>query len=418
MDGVKLGRVAILFAAALAGCSEKEGPRVASIPDVAWRLPTRSGTSPIPIGINEPVKDAMDQLRKVVVDHGRDPLVPWAITHAILALGLDVKLTNGRDAVDYLFSEYGEVKRIGETDLIGFPLRTSKEVADPETGRTRRVEILVEAHPELVLKAVVERGATPDREVVVQGRTYTLGHLYRHCMYRSWVEGGLVSHANWSNNAWGLRSLAAWAPLDLAWIAEDGRAMSLDGFTKSSVDNLTARLASRHAAMTSNVAVPADDTGLHEYTCGGAHFVDATGYALSRGFGSDEDRARFKEDMRVVFWGYPRRLAGLAAVAKANPELKAKVEQQRFKFIGHFVELTYKLAAVGAFEPSEAERELMIEAVRDLVLDVIHLRKLGVFENLDALRKSDRQMYLDYVGDSAHAFHGLEIATRTIPVAY
>ena len=414
-----------LLSALLPGCSEENREESSSgrtaevsIPDVAWQLPTRTGSSPIPISVNAPVADAMNLLRKVVVDHARDPLIPWAITHAILAFGLDVELTNGRNAIEFLFSEYGEVRRIGGDTLIGFPLRARRRIVDPGTGRKRDIEILVEAHPELVLKALVERGARPDRKVRVAGATYTLGHLYRHCMYRSWAKGGLVSHVSWSNNAWALRSLATWAPPDLKWTAADGREMSLDGFTHASMQNLSLRLASRRAAMTSGATVPANDPGLHDYSCGGAHYVDATGYALRRGFGTDEDRTRFREDLRVVFWGYPRRLEGLERLRRGKPELSSKVDQQRFKFIGHFVELTYKLGALGVFKPSAEERKLMIRAVRELIEDVRRLSRKGVFDSLPGLRKADRQMYLDYVGDSAHALYGLEIATGKVLVSY
>jgi len=408
------GALAILCIAC-AACSQSESPPSGpSIPDIDWSLPQRTAASPIAIDAGPPVAGTLKTLRDVVLEYGRDPLVPWAITHAILAIGLDVELTNGQLAVDYLFREYGVVTEAG----IGFPLRTQRAGTDPNSGQPRAVDILVEPHPELIIKALVERGAKPGRKVQVGGQTFTLGDLYRNCMVRSWVEGGLVSHTNWSNNSWGLRALAGWAPAGLEWKALDGREMSVDRFTHSAMANLSSRLASRRAAMQAGGLVAESDRGLHSYSCGGAHYVDAVGYALRRGFGTDGDRAQFREDLKVIFWEYPRWLAFLDKYVKEQPDSKGMVAQQRFKWIGHFVELSFKMAALGAFEPDDAQREMMIRAVKDLVVHARRLEQAGVFAAMPRMREKNYQMYLDYIGDSAHALYGLQIATRQLKVHY
>jgi len=223
---------------------------------------------------------------------------------------------------------------------------------------------------------------------------------------------------HWNNVAWGMRALATWAPPGLAWSAEGGQTMDLDGYAHQGLLNLLQVTATRRGVMAGGKAPVKAEPGLDGYTCGGAHYVQGIGYALGRGFGREGDRERFREVIDLVFWSYPRRLDLLGRVEKEHPKMKGLVAAQRFKFIGHFVELTHKLAAIGMFEPSDAERDLMRSSVDDLVKLVAGLEKIALHKHLPAIRKRNEQHYLDYVGDSAHALHGLNLATARVKVAY
>lgn len=412
-------RVVVALAALLplSACSEKseDPPPAASI---AWNLPQQRGVTPVPVAATPEVDHAMELLRAVVEKYARDPDNPWAVCHAILALGTEIELSNGQKAVDYLFSEYAREVEINGEALIGFPLQTRRTIVDPRTGVEKSADVMVEPHPEITIKALAERGAVPGRAVRVNGRPYTLGHLYRHCMLRSWVDEGGVSHSNWNNLAWGLEALATWAPRGLAWTAEGGRPMALDAYTRACLRNLRRETESLRAARKAGRPPADDDHGLDGYTCGGAHYVQGVGYALARGFGTDEDRAQFEEEIALLFWGYQLRLDFLQGVLDEHPKALGLVQQQRYKFIGHFVETTHKLAALRLFEPDEDQAALMKRSVRDLLELVAVLEKVQVFARLGELRSLNEQVYLDYVGDSAHALHGLELATGRLAVAY
>ncbi|MEE8104070.1 MAG: hypothetical protein V3T86_00895 [Planctomycetota bacterium] len=389
----------------------------ATVPSIAWSLPETSAVTPVRIEETEAVAAARASLESIVRTYARDPDNPWAICHAILALGTETKLTNGENAIDYLFGTYAQVKVVDGQSLVFFPLQKKRTIMDPSTGEAKTVDVFVEAHPELVLKALAERGAKPDRVVAVGGEEYTLAHLYRHCLHRSWVLGGRLGVMHWNNVAWGMRALATWAPSDLAWSA-DGRSMTLDGYAHQGLLNLLQVTAPQHRVMAGGKAPGEPKPGLDAYTCGGAHYVSGIGYALGRGFGQKGDREKFREVIDLVFWSYPRRLELLSRVEKKHPKMKSLVTQQRFKFIGHFIELTHKLAAIGMFEPSDAEKQLMRSSVEDLVNLVARLEKVELHKHLPAIRKRDEQRYLDYVGDSAHALHGLNLATGHVRVAH
>jgi hypothetical protein len=80
-------------------------------PQVAFRMPSLVGTSPSVVTTSPDVDRARERLIGVVRGHARDPENPWAIVHAMLALGADEKLANGADPVDWLFGNYAQVDR-------------------------------------------------------------------------------------------------------------------------------------------------------------------------------------------------------------------------------------------------------------------------------------------------------------------
>ena len=64
-------------------------------PDVAFAPPTREVKTPAPAPLTPELERTVKILERVVHEHGRDPDNPWAIGHAMLALGRDVVLGAG-----------------------------------------------------------------------------------------------------------------------------------------------------------------------------------------------------------------------------------------------------------------------------------------------------------------------------------
>ena len=153
-----------------------------------------------------------------------------------------------------------------------------------------------------------------------------------------------------------MRALSTWGPNGMAWTARGDRAMTLDGYVHQSVQDLLSSTASRRREMENGTPRPKGDKGLDGYTCGGAHSVDATGYALGRGFGLDGDNEEYGRVLKMLFWYYPRRLEYLAKLLADKPQYRGIIRTQQLKFIGHFVELTYKMAAIGVLVPMTSSR--------------------------------------------------------------
>ena len=87
-----------------------------------------------------------------------------------------------------------------------------------------------------------------------------------------------------------------------------------------------------------------------------------------------------------------------------------KLQVQRMKFLGHWLETVSKMHAMGLFAPDANQLTQIEGAAQNLVLTVDSLQKQGAFDHLPALRVKDEQMYLDIIGDSGHAVRGLELA--------
>ena len=123
-------------------CGGTPDPVASPDPESCVTIPGPSHTpiakriaSPALLGANE--KQAVSTLRDSLQAHALDPAIPWAVGHAILGMGADLELTNGANAVDWLFSEYAVRIPIDDTHALAFP--ASK-------GTVR-----VEPHPSLML---------------------------------------------------------------------------------------------------------------------------------------------------------------------------------------------------------------------------------------------------------------------------
>ena len=60
----------------------------------------------------------------------------------------------------------------------------------------------------------------------------------------------------------------------------------------------------------------------------------------------------------------------------------------------------------------------MGEALRILVDTAKRLKKTGALDNLETVREGNEQLYLDIVGDAAHAVRGVELALGRASIDY
>jgi hypothetical protein len=397
---------------------------------VAWALPSKALRSTVPVASAPQLDVAVAALRQVVREHARDPENPWAIAHAMLALGSDFELTNGEPAIDWLFRRYAKRFTVCGEELLRFPLSEGK--------------IRVEPHTDLILKALTEAGVSPDRIVEVEGRPATVGDLYRGSLHRAWVAsstpGGELDtvpfghHSqepgstwqHWNDTPWALQAITAWAPADLAWTADGGHSMTPGRFTSAVVQRIDFESQSIQVQFKTgqrfDKASAARAGGLVRMTCGGAHMLQGASFAVARGFGTDADRAVFDRQIPLLFWRYQSELDSYTKWMEREPQYRALLMMQRLKFLGHFLETVHKAIALGVFQPDEQQKLVMSDAVAQLVATVAVLQQTGIYEHLRNLSKpgaralyepeltTNEQLYLDYLGDSAHALLALELA--------
>jgi hypothetical protein len=440
---------AALLGCALPGCTGGPAapvappePVCAAVPQVSWRVPTEQVRTPYAIPADESVIRAAMVLKTVVRDRARDPNNPWALSHAILAIGAETELDNGKKAIDHLFEEYAETFQVCGETLLRFPR---------SRGDTR-----IEPHTDLILKALTEAGISPDYPVTVQGKPFTVGHLYRGSLHRAWVgsasgpvegadavldvvpfgppsEGPGSSTPHWNDSPWALQGLVAWAPADLSWTAAGDHPMTLDRFAHASVQRIDletqALQLQQNNGQTFDKAASSKAGGLISMTCGGAHMLQGSAYALARGFGEETDKAVYSRQIDLLFWRYQPELDTYTKLIETQPVYRTLLMMQRLKFLGHFLETTHKWAAMGLFRPNEEQDRIMREAAAQLIATVAVLQATGILDNLGVLMDpktkqvypgviTNEQLYLDYIGDSAHGYRGLDLAVGHGTVSY
>ncbi|HHO53722.1 MAG TPA: hypothetical protein ENK18_23335 [Deltaproteobacteria bacterium] len=402
---------------------EAPEPPTERAPTVLFQLPSRQGITPAPITDGD--RDLAQQLARVrtilhavVVDHGRDPQNPWAIGHAMLALGADTPLTNDADPVDWLFEQYAVVTELGGTELVTFP--------------TKRGSIRIEPHTDLILKVLTESGQAPDRAVTVEGRRFNLSALYRHSLWRAWIKGDQTGFQGGAFNdaPWALQGLAAWAPSGLSWSASGGRAMTMDGLTSAVIEVLGQETGAMTAAMEAGQLMQKDTRrGLFRYTCGGQHLLQGAAYAVARGFGANSDQAAICHQLDLLDWRIDVELAAIDPhIQDGDAAIKTVLLGQRLKFLGHTLETVHKIAAMQLCPLEGAHLEASRRVGRELVATVDALSELSIFEDLERVRTDaslgrwrsggSEQIYLDFVGDAAHAVRGIDLATGAGAIRY
>ena len=395
-------------------------PKAVPLPQVAATRSDRVARIPTPLARSADLDTARATLAKVVHDHAREPGNAWAIGHAMLALGPEVELTNGTKAIDYLFVEYGERVDVADDHAVRFPRKRGK--------------IRIEPHTDLLLKGITEGGVSPTRDIAVAGELTTPSQLYRHSLWRAWVDGADTSLDSFDDLPWALQGLSAWAPDDLAWTAKGGHDMTLDGMTHSAVEHLSGQSALLHSARERGAMPQKDGQGIVGYACGGQHLIQGVAYAHARGFGEEGDREAICKEKDLLRWRIDHELNSVDPLLLqhgSDPNVAIVLLNQRFKFLGHYLETASKFAAYEVCEWTDDDQQALQRAADELVRTVDAVRGIGLWDDLegrvrknaalDPYRPSSggrEQVFLDYIGDAAHAVRGIDLATGQAGVRF
>lgn len=369
--------------------------------------PAGAGTPrqiPAPLTLTPAQSDAAGELDGLVRAHTRTPGNPWAIAHGLVALGHDLMLENDQPAVEWLFSTYAERFETQAGWVLRFP------EAD---GSTR-----IEPHPDLILKALADAGVDPERMVTVEGEGHVVGDLYRGVLAETYFSksSGRSSFGQANELAWTLMGLASWAPKDTQWTTPAKETTSIDELTDHAWLKLSSATSFLAKAKKTGTGFQKRGQGIFAFTCGGAHMIQGVNHARLRGFGHASLDGPIKVQRDLMIYRYPIELAQIDAALAAHPKYASALLIQRLKLTGHTLETLARLSASGHEDaPSSDSLSPYVEAVAETTL---LLRKSGLLSQIDQLKSSDEQRYLDLVGDSAHALRGLRIATGQSPVYY
>lgn len=378
-----------------------------NIRDLVPAAPTRTGIVSKAIPALPAYEETIRVLGAVVDSRAADPDNAWAIAHGVLARGAGFRLPDSRPAIGHLFATWAEPRSVGTLTLIGFP--------------TTRNGAPVEPHTDLILKNIGEVGLLPSETFPAGGSSVTVADLYRYTLLRTFLIPGQneSSYQNPNDMPWGVQALAQWAPAEeLRWTAANGTKMDMDDLTHFLVAVLHQESAFMFAAMGKGERFQRTGQTLFSYTCGGAHIVQGASYAVARGFGKPEDRKAVAAQAQLLLYRLPIELSIYDEATRQNPKHRLRLMVQRMKFLGHFLESISKMQALGLFTPDAAQLATIEGAAQNLTLTVSALDQYKAFDRLDEIRAAEEQLYLDIVGDSAHAVRGLELALGRGSIAY
>ncbi|MEC9390128.1 MAG: hypothetical protein VX944_08635 [Myxococcota bacterium] len=363
--------------------------------------------SPALLGANE--KQAVSTLRDSLQANALDPAIPWAVGHAIVGMGADLELTNGANAVDWLFSEYAVRIPIGDTHALAFP--ASK-------GTVR-----VEPHPSLMLKALIDAGVDATRSVTVDGHPHTVADLYRGTLHSMWMTPDSRSSSLGDDNdgAWALMAISSWTEPGTTWAAPTRDGAQCAAGTLSDFSTQLARALARDTAFIAEAQAKGGSfvkrrQGIFKYTCGGAHLIQGVLHAGLRGFPIPHDSASVHEQLTRLKFRFPIELAQIDAAMEANPKYRIPLAVQRLKLTGHTLETIGRIAVLE--QHRTAWTNDLAPLIREVARSVRQLEALGVYKNLSVAKSENHQFFLDVIGDSAHALRGIHIATGVQAVYY
>ena len=374
-----------------------------NIANFSFSLPPQEKAILQPIVLSPLHEASRNALLGMITQYGVLIDNPWALLHALLAIGPETKLPDGRDAIDALFSDYAEPSFSGK--FIHFP---QKKMKGTET-------ILIEPHTDLALKVLTEIGVSPQRIFHVAGIERTFGDLYRSSLLETHLDprSNISSFASPNDIPWSIQGLSTFATPKMEW--ESGSLVmnleDLTAFLMAVVHQETRFLAQAYAAQT---RFEKQKQGIFKYTCGGMHLIQALAYAHARGFGDEKTKAVLIEQVALLYFRFPIELSIYDDLMKAHPSYKVQLLIQRLKFVGHFLETTAKLEILGLTQTSLEMRSIQQGALDQLALITQALREENLIQNPQSA--STKQLYLDLIGDAAHAVYGIDLIAgkRTI----
>jgi hypothetical protein len=194
--------------------------------------------------------------------------------------------------------------------------------------------------------------------------------------------------------------------------------MVLDDLATFTTSVLVAESQPLFQAMEAGAALQKRKQGVFAFTCGGAHLLQGTAYAVARGRSTDLAYKAIQGQIPLLYWRLPQELKVYDDATSRAPQHARVLLVQRLKFLGHWLETAHKLAILGFYAPTAEQQRSLDGAAQQLALTVEALEQQGMFGAMDQIRAEDEQLYLDLIGDSAHALHALRIARGEHTIAW
>jgi hypothetical protein len=332
-------------------------------------------------------RQTFDDGAAIIRRYAAVPEDPWVVAHGLRGMGRDFRITGGRRAVDYLLEDILVTLPANDKGVVGFPIE-------------------VESHPNMFLKTMLEAGVPLDYAFKHDGRRRTVADLVdgAHALFRPTPVISVPNALPWSIIALTRTTVPQRSKWTNAW----GEPVDLDLVVESALRLL--EQASAPVAEAMREGRPEDAKApVHGFTCGGTHMIYGLLTAVHAGYVGKDRRERMQQQVDLLVWRlkadldlierfYAPRASNAGA---AWYELDAKL-----KLLGHGEEcLAFATVHdVVALTPSQrAGWQAAVATLRRMLRD-LEARNVGEVQGLD------RELYLQLIGDTCHARHGLTLA--------
>lgn len=342
------------------------------------------------------VPSSRDRLRAQCLLYGADPKNPWALAHGMVVFGQPFAASDGRKAYQVMVDDYVH------------------KSLDPKLGawvfeRYRPDGMPIDPHPNLLIKSMVLAGLPDSTTFQTPAGKLTLGDLVKN------VETAFrhvpQNEEYWEDVGWTLDLLAdRLTPQHATFKNGEGKTIDFNEVMDDALAYLELADKDLAAGMEKGLAeVPKRKQGIYAHSCGGLHLVQAVVHwarfpEVRRRWGK-----RFDRQVDVLFYRLGSEQRQYDTAFGALPQFKLQLATQMLKFYGHFLETTGRLRQDLKLKPTAKQKLAISRAERLLDRAVLELQELHAFERMDELKTSQRQIYLDLIGDSCHAAHGLEL---------
>lgn len=352
-----------------------------------------------------PAKSHAEQvLRAHCLLWAADPTNPWALAHGAKTFGPSFLASDGRRASEVIFHDFLLRNQLPDGGVgEGAPFGFLRYAADGTP---------IEPHSNLNTKALLtdarvpagEKFKTAWGEASLQQLVEAIKLGFRHVP---------SNPKYWEDVGWTLSIFAATQKPGAKWKTGDGAEVSVDQLFEDALTELEKETAELKDGQLKHLpSVPKRKQGVYAHSCGGLHFVQgvlawARHPSVKKKWGK-----RLDDQIAIHFYrldservqydaAYQQALAGM-------PQYKLPILVQMVKFYGHWLETVAHFQSDFGWKPNAAQKQDINRAKAFLDMAVRALEEAKAFENMPQLKRTQPQVYLDLIGDSCHAAHGLE----------
>jgi hypothetical protein len=319
-----------------------------------------------------------------------DPKNPWALAHGITLEGRAFKARDGRPAADVIVSDF--LRREGPAPE---DLRFDAFAADGTP---------VEPHPHLLVKTLLLAGHPLSQSFRASWGRVTLAALVEDLKRDFRRDAALSPHG-----AWTLDALSHVLPPGATFTNGAGESIRFDAVMDEALALLEREQSELMEGMKAGLPqVPKRKQGIYAHPCGGLHLFQAVAShgrhpSVRKAWGSRLDA---QVDVLVYRLASESRQYD-AALSSAPPQYRLPVLVQMVKFYGHFLETLGRYREETRWKPTPSQAQAVEQARALLDGAVRRLDASGAFRDMESLKATQPQLYLDLIGDSCHAAHGL-----------